>query len=194
MENMDLEDPKRCGWTTTDEMYIRYHDCEWGVPVHDDRKQFEFLVLESFQAGLSWITILRKREDFRRAFDNFRPVQVADFGEEDITRLMSDDRIVRNRQKIMAAIDNAKAVLRIQEEFGSFDSYIWKFVNGRTIRNSWERLEQVPAKTVESEKMSRDLASKGFRFVGPVVCYSHMQATGLVNDHITTCFRHEQCG
>lgn len=191
---MNLKDSGRCGWATTDEMYIRYHDLEWGVPLHDDRKQFEFLVLESFQAGLSWLTILRKREEFRRAFSNFNPKQIADYGEDDIDRLLHNDGIVRNRQKIAAAINNSRAVVRLQEEFGSFDAYLWHFVGGQTIRNAWKKLEQVPAKSTVSEKMSSDLISRGMRFVGPIVCYSHMQATGLVNDHLTTCFRYEQCG
>lgn len=193
MPSVTTDGKIRCAWCTGDDIYMRYHDSEWGVPVHDDRRQFEFLILESFQAGLSWITILRKRENFRRAFQNFKPEKVADYGEKDIRRLLADSGIIRNRPKIAAAIANAKAVLKVQEEFGSFAAYIWDFVGGRTIKNRWKRTDQIPARTEVSEAMSSGMISRGFRFVGPVVCYSHMQATGLVNDHLTACFRYEEC-
>ncbi len=183
---------KRCGWSASDPLYIKYHDKEWGVPLHDDKKLFEFLVLEGMQAGLSWFTILRKRENFRKAFSNFNPHAVARYNGKDVERLMKDSGIIRNRLKINAAISNAKAFLNIQKEFGSFDSYIWKFVNGRPIKNRWTSLAQLPAKTKLSDSMSEDLISKGFKFVGSTICYSHMQATGMVNDHLVSCFRYKQ--
>ncbi len=184
---------QRCGWCLSDPLYMLYHDTEWGVQLHDDRKQFEFLTLECFQAGLSWLTILRKRENFRRAFHHFDPETVSRYREGDVSRLMNDSGIVRNRSKIAAAVGNASAFLRIQREFGSFDRYIWSFVGGRQIRNGWRKLSEVPSYSVESEAMSSDLYRRGFRFVGPTVCYAHMQATGMVNDHLRSCFRYREC-
>lgn len=182
----------RCPWATTDPLYVAYHDEEWGVPLHDDRRLFEFLVLEGAQAGLSWITILRKREQYRAAFDRFDPERIARYGASQIRRLMADEGIVRNRLKIEAAIANARAFLRVQEEVGSFDRYLWQFVGGRPRRNTWKTLGQVPAETAESRAMSQDLRRRGFAFVGPTICYAHMQATGMVNDHLVSCFRHRQ--
>ena len=182
----------RCDWAGSDLLYIAYHDTEWGVPLHDDRLLFEFLVLEGAQAGLSWLTILRKRDNYRRAFADFVPAKVARFDQRKIARLLADAGIIRNRQKIEAAIANARAYLKVQEEFGSFDAYSWRFVDGRPIRNRWRRLAEIPARTKESETMSRDLVQRGFRFVGPTICYAHMQATGMVNDHLLGCFRYAQ--
>jgi DNA-3-methyladenine glycosylase I len=179
----------RCAWVGQDPLYITYHDEEWGVPVHDDRRLFEFLVLEGAQAGLSWLTIMRKREGYRRAFAGFDPAKVADFGETDVERLLGDSGIVRNRLKIGAAIDSARAFLRVQEEFGSFDAYVWRFVAGETVHGEWRWIEEIPAKTVVSERLSADLKKRGFRFVGPTIMYAHMQATGMVNDHTVDCFR-----
>jgi DNA-3-methyladenine glycosylase I len=187
-----MDGSTRCDWAGTDPLYVRYHDEEWGVPVHDDRLLFEFLVLEGMQAGLSWMTILRKRENFRRAFDNFEPEVIAGYGDHDIARLLSDAGIVRNRAKINAAIGNARAFLKVQDELGSFDAYIWQFVSGKPIRNEWRTMGDIPARTAEAEAMSRDLLKRGFKFVGPTICYAHMQATGMVNDHIVTCFRYSQ--
>ncbi len=179
----------RCGWANN-ELAIRYHDNEWGVPVHDDRVFFEFLILEGAQAGLSWNTILNKRENYRRAFANFDPARVAKFDARRIQKLMVDPGIVRNRLKINSTIDNAKAFLRVQKEFGSFDRYIWQVVGNKPKVNRWESLRQVPAKTAESDAMSKDLKKRGFRFVGSTICYAFMQATGLVNDHVAECFRY----
>lgn len=181
----------RCSWSGADELYIDYHDKEWGAPLHDERRLFEMLVLEGAQAGLSWITILRKREAFRKAFDNFTIEKVARYTEKKIASLMSDSTIVRNRAKINAAIMNAQAVLELRNEFGSFDKYIWQFVGGKPIINKWKRLGQIPAETKESQAMSKDLKTRGFRFVGPTICYAFMQATGMVNDHVTDCFRYQ---
>lgn len=184
---------KRCGWAgLNDQLYLDYHDKEWGVPVHDDRVLFEFLVLEGAQAGLSWGTILRKRESFRRAFDGFDPKKVARYDGKRVAQLMKDPGIIRNRLKITSAIQNAKAFLDVQKEFGSFDTYIWGFLGGRTKVNRWRTLEEIPATTRESEAMSKDLLRRGFRFVGPTICYAHMQATGMVNDHVKTCFRYRE--
>jgi DNA-3-methyladenine glycosylase I len=183
-------DDYRCGWATSDPLYLSYHDEEWGVPVHDDRKLFEFLILESAQAGLSWITILKKRENYRKAFDNFDPEIISKYDDKKIQDLMNDKGIVRNKLKIKSAIQNAKAFLEIQKEFGSFDSYIWNFVGGKQIKNNWEQLTDIPATTEISDKLSKDLKKRGFSFLGPTVVYAHMQATGMVNDHITNCFRH----
>jgi DNA-3-methyladenine glycosylase I len=180
---------KRCAWVGADPLYVDYHDTEWGVPLHDDRRLFEFLVLEAAQAGLSWITILRKRENYRRAFAGFDPEAVARFNRRSAERLLQDAGIVRNRQKIAAAIGNARAFLAVQDEFGSFDRYVWRFVDGRPIQGRWRTTRDVPAKTPESEAMSKDLSARGFRFVGPTICYAHMQATGMVNDHQLDCFR-----
>ncbi len=182
----------RCPWSTNDALYTTYHDTEWGEPLHDDRRLFEFLVLEGMQAGLSWLTILRKRDNYRRAFDGFDPERVARYDGRVVRRLMADQGIVRNRMKIAAAIANARAFLRTQEEFWSFDRYMWRFVDGRPIRNAWKRLDQVPAETRESRAMSKDLKQRGFGFVGPLICYAHMQATGMVNDHLISCFRYRQ--
>ena len=180
---------RRCPWSEgIDPLYERYHDTEWGVPVRDDRKHFEFLVLEGAQAGLSWWTILRKRENYRRAFADFDPQKIARFDARAVTRLMRDAGIVRNRQKIEAAIANARGFLEVQEEFGSFDAYVWPFVGGAPIVNRWRAQSDVPATTPESDALSKDLKKRGFKFVGPTIVYSHMQATGLVNDHLLTCF------
>ena len=171
---------------------IAYHDEEWGVPVRDDRKHFEFIVLDGFQAGLSWAIILKKREGFRAAFADFDPERVAAFDAADVRRLREDAAIVRNRQKIDATIANARAFLEVQAEFGSFDEYIWRFVDGRTIPNRWDRMSDLPARTAESERMSKALRKRGFNFVGPTICYAYMQAAGMVNDHVTGCFRHRE--
>jgi DNA-3-methyladenine glycosylase I len=179
----------RCAWVGEDPLYVAYHDEEWGVPVHDDRLLFEFLVLEGAQAGLSWLTILRKREGYRRAFADFDPARVAAFGEADVEWLLADSGIVRNRLKIETAIGNARAFLRVQGEFGSFDEYVWRFVDGETLHNEWRRIEEIPTKTVAAEHLSVDLKKRGFRFVGPTIMYAHMQATGMVNDHTVDCFR-----
>lgn len=182
----------RCPWCGKDELYIRYHDEEWGVPVHDDRKHFEFLVLESAQAGLSWITILRRRENYRRAYAGFDPRIVAKFDERKIEQLMEDEGVIRNLKKIESSINNAKRFLEIQKEFGSFDKYIWRFVDYKPVVNRWESIDEIPSKTDISDKISKDLKSRGFKFVGSTIIYSHLQATGLVNDHIVSCFRHSQ--
>ncbi len=170
-----------------------YHDTEWGVQLHDDRKLFEFLILEGFQAGLSWFTVLRKRENFRAAFDGFDAQSVSGYGAREIGRLLKNPGIIRNRSKIAAAIQNAAAFLNVVDEFGSFDSYIWSFVGGKQKVNSWKRLSDLPASTAESIRLSADLSKRGFRFVGPTICYAHMQATGMVNDHIVSCFRYTEC-
>ena len=183
-------DPTRCPWATADPLYLAYHDDEWGAPVHDDRTLFEFLVLEGAQAGLSWITILRKRDAYRRAFAGFDPAAVAAFDEEKIAALLADPGIVRNRLKIRAAVDNARAFLAVQGEFGRFDAYVWPFVGGQPRVNHWTTLAEVPAETAESRALSADLKRRGFRFVGPTIMYAYMQAVGLVNDHLVSCFRH----
>lgn len=185
----DSDDRSRCPWAKGD-LYIRYHDEEWGVPVHDDRKLFEFLILEGAQAGLSWSTILNKRDNYRKAFDGFDPERVARYDRRKIQQLMCDPGIVRNRLKIASAVANAKSFLRTQEEFGTFDRYIWQFVEGRPRVNSWKALAQVPAHTAESDAMSKDLKHRGFNFVGSTICYAFMQAVGMVNDHLTVCFRY----
>ena len=188
-----MREPKRCGWAGLDDpLYRDYHDREWGTPVHDDRLMFEFLVLEGAQAGLSWGTILRKRENFRRAFEGFDPARVARYDRTKVEALLGDAGIIRNRLKIESAVRNARAFIAVQKEFGTFDSYIWRFVGGRTRVNRWRSLREVPASTIESRSMSKDLISRGFRFVGPTICYAHMQATGLVNDHVISCFRHHE--
>ncbi len=179
----------RCAWAGSDPLYVRYHDEEWGVPVHDDRLLFEFLILEGAQAGLAWITILRKREGYRRAFDNFEPEVVATYDEEKIGSLLEDAGIVRNRLKVRGAVINARAFLKVQQEFGSFDRYIWSFVNGVQLRQSRATLAELPCRTPESDAMSRDLKRRGFTFVGSTICYSFMQAVGMVDDHTTDCFR-----
>ena len=179
----------RCDWATT-ELGIRYHDEEWGVPRHDDRVLFEFLILEGAQAGLSWETILRKREAYRAAFAGFDPVKVAAFGPRDVARLLADAGIVRNRLKVASAIANAKAFLAVQREFGSFDAYVWRFVDGEPTQNTWRRMQDVPARTAASDAMGKDLSRRGFNFVGSTICYAYMQAVGMVNDHLVGCFRH----
>ena len=180
----------RCGWAKGD-LYIRYHDEEWGVPVHDDRTLFEFLILEGAQAGLSWSTILNKRENYRRAFDGFDPRRVARYQPAKIKTLLADPGVVRNRLKIASAVENAKAFLRVQEEFGSFDGYIWQFVAGKPLVNKRKSLRQVPPRTPESDAMSKDLQHRGFKFVGSTICYAVMQAVGMVNDHVVDCFRYK---
>ena len=183
----------RCPWAIT-EPAISYHDKEWGVPVHDDRVLFEFLILEGAQAGLSWTTILRKRENYQKAFDGFHPEKIARYRARDVRRLLSNDGIVRNRLKIAATIENAKTFLVVRKEFKSFDTYLWSFVGGKPIQNHWRSMAQVPARTAESDAMSRDLLRRGFKFVGSTICYALMQATGMVNDHLVTCPRHAELG
>lgn len=178
----------RCEWARTDAM-IAYHDKEWGTPVHDERKLFEFLILEGAQAGLSWETVLRKRENYRRAFHNFDYTKISKYGEKDVRRLLKDAGIIRNKLKITAAITNAKAFLAVQEEFGSFDKYIWGFVNGEPIKNKFRSLKEIPPRTELSDAISKDLKKRGFAFVGSTIVYAHMQATGMVNDHVVSCFR-----
>ena len=181
---------QRCGWAGSDPLYLAYHDEEWGVPVHDDRRHFEMLCLEGAQAGLSWITILRKRPNYRAAFDEFDPVLVAGYDEEKIAELLANPGIVRNRLKVRAFVRNAQAFLRTQAEFGTFDAYIWRFVGGAPLINHRQSLAEIPAQTVEAQAMSKDLLKRGFTFVGPTICYAYMQACGLVNDHTVDCFRH----
>lgn len=184
----------RCAWPGTDPLYVAYHDEEWGVPVHDDQKLFEMLILEGAQAGLSWITILRRREGYRRAFDGFDPAVVAEYGEEKIAALIQDAGIIRNRQKVRSAVTNAQHFLKVQAEFGSFDAYIWGFVDGTPIRNTWRTMGEIPAKTPLSDTISKDLVKRGFKFVGSTIVYAHLQASGMVNDHVVDCFRYGQCG
>jgi DNA-3-methyladenine glycosylase I len=183
----------RCFWAITDDpLYQAYHDQEWGVPVHDDRLLFEFLILEGAQAGLSWYTILRKRPNYLMAFDGFDPNKIAEYDQEKVSELLSNPGIIRNRLKINSAIQNAQALLRIQKEFGSFDSYIWDFVGGKPILNAWTTGHEIPAETVISQKVSKHLLQRGFHFVGPTICYAFMQAVGMVNDHTTDCFRYQE--
>lgn len=188
---MSRQEQTRCPWTKT-ELYVQYHDAEWGVPVHDDRLLFEFLILEGSQAGLSWETILKKRQNYRDAFDNFDPALVARYDQKKQQSLLSDPGIVRNRLKIEAAIQNAKRFLAVQEEFGTFDQYIWGYVDHKPRQNAWQSMQKVPAKTAESDAMSKDLKRRGFTFVGGTICYAFMQAVGMVNDHLMECFRHEE--
>ncbi|MDE1205791.1 DNA-3-methyladenine glycosylase I [Tenacibaculum larymnensis] len=183
---------KRCFWVSDDPLYIEYHDNEWGVPVYDDDKLFEFLILETFQAGLSWITILKKRENFRKAFDNFDYKKIAKYSEDKYEELLQDAGIIRNKLKIKATITNAQLFIKVQEEFGSFSKYIWDFTNGKPITNKFEKKEEVPATTELSDAISKDLKKRGFKFVGSTVIYAHMQATGMVNDHTTDCFRYHE--
>ena len=182
----------RCNWCLGDELYLDYHDKEWGVPLHGDRKLFEFLALEGAQAGLSWITVLKKRAAYRRAFDDFDYMQVAEYDERKVRSLLADPGIIRNELKIRSAIRNARAFIRVREEFGSFDNYIWNFVDGKPIQNAWQHGSQIPAETPLSNKISKDLKRRGFNFVGPTIIYAHMQATGMVNDHTTDCFRYRE--
>ena len=183
---------ERCPWSTSSPLYIQYHDEEWGTPVHEERKHFEFLVLESAQAGLSWLTILKKRAGYRKAYDGFDPVKVAQYDEEKTRHLLSDSGIVRNRRKIEASIQNARCFLAVQERFGSFDEYIWSFVDHRPVVNRWRHLSEIPPRTPLSDRISKDLIDRGFRFVGSTIIYAHLQAVGIVNDHLTTCFRHKE--
>jgi DNA-3-methyladenine glycosylase I len=183
---------QRCAWAGSDALYQSYHDTEWGVPLHDDRRLFEFLILEGAQAGLSWITILRKRDNYRAAFDDFDAARIAAYDTNKIESLLQDAGIVRNRLKIQSAIINAQRFLDVQDEFGSFDQFIWQFVDGKTIQNSRRSMGDIPASTAESDAMSKELKRRGFKFVGTTICYAHMQATGLVNDHTTDCFRHAE--
>jgi DNA-3-methyladenine glycosylase I len=190
-----MKDKKRCSWPGKEEkepIMIKYHDEEWGVPVHDDRLHFEYLILDSFQAGLSWKTILNKRENFRKAFHNFNYVKIARYTEEDQKRLIEDAGIIRNRLKIKGAIINAQKFLEIQKEFSSFDKYIWQFTNHNTIHNNFKESKELPARTEESDEMSKDLKKRGFKFVGPIICYAYMQGAGMVNDHTIDCFRYEE--
>jgi DNA-3-methyladenine glycosylase I len=191
---MTVKDAVRCGWSLSTPKYITYHDLEWGVPVHDDRTLFEFLVLEGAQAGLSWRTILEKRDNYRKAFDRFDPKKVARYDKRRIATLLGDAGIVRNRLKVESAVTNAKAFLKVQEAFGSFDAYMWRFVDGAPIQNAWPSLKHIPPRTDISDTLSKDLKQRGFRFVGSTIIYAHMQATGMVNDHIVDCFRHPELG
>ena len=183
---------KRCAWAGTDPLYSDYHDAQWGVPVHDDQRLFEFLILEGAQAGLSWITILRKRDNYRAAFDQFNAEKIARYSAKKIERLLQDPGIVRNRLKVAAAVTNAQAFLKVQKEFGSFDHYLWQFVGGTPLQNFWKTHQQVPATTLQSDAMSKDLKKRGFKFVGSTICYAFMQACGMVNDHTVDCFRHSE--
>lgn len=182
----------RCGWVGEDPLYIAYHDKEWGTPLHDDRKLFEFLVLEAAQAGLSWITVLKRRQNYREAFDGFDPEKIAGYDPDKISSLLSDRGIIRNRRKVEATVQNARAFLAIQKEFGSFDAYIWRFVGGKPVKNAWKHPEEIPPKTNESTIISKDLKKRGFGFVGPTICYAFMQAVGMVNDHTVDCFRYDE--
>ncbi|MFA7269537.1 MAG: DNA-3-methyladenine glycosylase I [Sterolibacterium sp.] len=182
----------RCPWCGDDPLYVDYHDREWGVPLHEEHALFEFLILEGAQAGLSWLTILKKRDNYRAAFDGFDPSLVAHYGQRQVARLLNDEGIVRNRLKIAAAINNAEKFLALQDKFGSFDSYLWRFVDGQPLQNGWRKHDQLPAQTPLSCTLSKDLAQHGFKFVGPTICYSLMQAVGLVNDHLTDCFRYRE--
>jgi len=185
---------KSCAWPGENKLMIEYHDTEWGTPAHDDRKLFELLMLDNAQAGLSCQTILNKRENYRKAFDNFDPAKIARYNQRKITSLLNNPGIVRNRLKVKSAVTNAQAFLDIQAEFSSFDTYIWQFVNGSPIRNRWKNLKEIPATSPESDAMSKDLKKRGFKFVGSTICYAFMQSAGLVNDHLTCCFRYTQCG
>jgi len=187
---MNADKKKRCNWCLGDELMMEYHDTEWGVPVHDDRVHYEYLVLDAAQAGLSWRTVLYKRENYRTAFAEFDPVKVARFTDKRIAKLLQNPGIIRNRQKVNSAIVNARAFLSVQEEFGSFDEYVWRFVDGVTIVNRWKSQGQIPAKTAVSEALSKDMKQRGFSFCGPTICYAYMQAAGLVNDHEISCFRY----
>jgi DNA-3-methyladenine glycosylase I len=183
------EDRTRCGWAGSDPLYIAYHDEEWGVPLHDERRLFEMLILEGAQAGLSWITVLKRREGYRRAFDGFDAEKIARYEERKIAALLADPGIIRNRAKVEAAIGNARAVLAVREELGSFDRFLWSFTGDAPRRNRWRSLQEVPAETAESKALSRELKRRGFRFVGPTICYAFMQAVGMVDDHVLTCFK-----
>jgi DNA-3-methyladenine glycosylase I len=188
------KEKKRCTWPGSDPLYVAYHDEEWGVPDHDDQALFEKLILDGFQAGLSWITILRKRDNFRRALSGFEPEKIARYDSRKIESLMRNEGIVRNRQKVLATVANARAYLKLRKELGSFDEFLWQSIGGKTKVNRWRRLSQLPAKTRESEAMSKALGQRGFRFVGPTICYAFMQAVGMVNDHMVDCFRYSEVG
>lgn len=188
-----MKQPARCEWCLKDDLYTRYHDEEWGVPLHDDTLLFEFLILETMQAGLSWHTILKRRDSFRNAYKMFDAEKVARFNDKDVQRLMNDAGIIRNRLKVAASIRNAQKYLKIQEEFGSFDSYVWRFTDGKPILNKWRKMSEIPATSKESDALSKDLYQRGFGFVGSTIVYAHMQATGMVNDHLTSCFRYTEC-
>lgn len=183
---------KRCEWSGSDPLYVLYHDNEWGVPSHDDRHLFEMLILEGAQAGLSWSTILRKREGYRKAFNNFDARKISQYSEADVSRLLANPEIVRNRLKINSTVINARAFLQVREEFGTFDHYIWQFVKGKPIQNSWEKITDIPSSSPESDAMSKDLKKRGFKFIGTTICYAFMQAVGMVNDHVIDCFRHKE--
>ncbi len=183
----------RCGWCGTDELYVQYHDKEWGVPLYDDATLFEFLMLEGAQAGLAWITVLRKREGYRAVFDGFDPEKIARYSDKKLDKILTDPRIIRNRLKVYSARQNARAYLKVQEELGSFSDYMWQFVDGSPIQNRWRSLKELPASTPLSDTISKDMKKRGFNFVGSTIIYAHMQATGMVNDHITSCFRHAEC-
>lgn len=187
-----MKEKKRCAWSLGFDQYIEYHDKEWGVPVHDDRKHFEFLILEGAQAGLSWSTILKKREGYRKLFEDFDPTKVARFSDKKLEKLLLNPAIIRNRLKVYAAVNNAKRFLEVQKEFGSFDKYIWQFVGGKPIVNKRKTMKEVPATTKESDALSKDLIKRGFKFVGSTVIYAHMQACGLINDHLIDCFRYKE--
>ncbi len=189
---MVLQKKHRCDWTKNNPFNIEYHDKEWGVPLHDDQRLFEFLILDAFQAGLSWLTILKKRNNFRLAFDNFEAAKIANYDEEKIEELLNNSGIIRNKLKIHAAVTNAQAFLKIQKEFGSFDKYIWQFTGGKTLINKWKNWKEIPASTKESDAMSKDLKKQGFKFVGSTICYAFMQAAGMVNDHTVDCFRYKE--
>jgi DNA-3-methyladenine glycosylase I len=190
-EAFDSDHKTRCPWAARDPLLMRYHDEEWGVPIHNDRALFEFLILEGAQAGLSWSTILRKRPAYRAAFDRFNPHKIAQYDESKLAALLNNAGIVRNRLKIQAAVTNARAFIAIQKESGKFDTYVWRFVGGQPVQNCWRNMQEVPARTAQSDEMSKDLARRGFKFVGSTICYAFMQATGMVNDHVTDCFRHQ---
>jgi DNA-3-methyladenine glycosylase I len=193
LNQLQTSDLKRCPWGLSDPIYLEYHDTEWGYPVHDDHKQFEFLVLESAQAGLSWLTILKRREGYRRLYEGFDPQVVADYDEKKISKMLLDPGIIRNRKKIESSINNAQNFLKIQEEFGSFSSYLWGFIDGKQVVNHFEDFSRVQATTPLSDTISKDLKQRGFNFIGSTIIYAHLQATGLVNDHLTKCFRHKEC-
>jgi DNA-3-methyladenine glycosylase I len=184
----------RCAWCGADPLYQAYHDTEWGAPLHDEQRLFEFLILEGAQAGLSWLTILKKREGYRRAFDHFDTERIARYGDADLARLLADPGIVRNRLKIAAAVGNARATLAVRETFGGLDAYFWGFIDGRPIQNAWRDVTQLPARTPLSDRISKDMQQRGFKFVGSTIIYAHMQATGMVNDHTIDCFRHRELG
>ena len=188
-----MTDKTRCDWPGADALMLKYHDEEWGVPLHDERKLFEFIVLDGFQAGLSWSCIMKKRENLRRAFAGFDPVAVAKFDAAKVAELLADPGIIRNRAKVNAAIGNASCFLEVQREFGSFDAYIWQFTHGKTLVNRWKSSAEIPVTSIESDAMSADLKKRGFKFVGSTICYAFMQAAGMVNDHLVSCFRHEAC-